>query len=139
MEVGAISVSLTSTELTALGRTPAVRLASLGPIYENCSDSGNARRMASLYRDHARYCVAEESWYIKCTDGWRQDRDLEIWRIAKATVTRMLAEAWQHPYLIEQKEHVTWCLISESTERIAALVENAKSEMTMGNAETRGR
>jgi hypothetical protein len=116
---------------------PEDRLAALGDIYENCSDSGNARRMATLFRHRARYCVSEKCWYIKFADRWRPDADLAIWRIAKDTVSQMLQEAWAHPYCVQRAEHTKWALKSESTARLRAMIENAQSEMVMTAAEKR--
>lgn len=100
-------------------------------IYQHRTDTGNARRMVALHRDSIRYCPALKSWFIWNGRVWARDLTLEIMKIAKATVIQMHKEATDIEDDEKRKARVGWCLASESTGKLKAMVENAQSELVI--------
>jgi hypothetical protein len=109
----------------------------LGDIFETLSDSGNARRFAKLYRHRLRWSPERGCWMVRRGVHWHEDRTLCVWRFAKAAVTRMINESIVYPYPYTRRARIDWAAASESTDRLAAMIENAKSEMILGAAESR--
>lgn len=59
------------------------------------TDTGNAHRFASRYRNSVRYCAAFAAWFIWSDrdNVWSLDRDGEITRMAMETVSQIRQEA----------------------------------------------
>jgi putative DNA primase/helicase len=114
-------------------RTKPGKVAQLHPEYEHMTDTGNARRMIALHGEEIVYCETFKSWFIWNGKIWERDTKLAIMEIAKATVRRMLKEAPDCPGGDkEYKARVRWCLSCESTAKLKAMIENAKSAMAVG-------
>jgi putative DNA primase/helicase len=100
-------------------------------VFENRTDTGNAKRMAALYADKIRYCPTFKAWYVWDGRIWARDTSLEIMKLAKATVRTMTREAVLHPDDEERRKRIQHCLSAESTAKLRAMVENAQSELVL--------
>jgi putative DNA primase/helicase len=95
---------------------------------ERYTDLGNARRLVRLHGDNIRYVAAWKSWLVWRDGHWRRDDDGEIMRLAKATVEGMYAEAAgiaDEEIRKALRKHALKC---QSAQRLAAMVELAKTE-----------
>jgi putative DNA primase/helicase len=92
------------------------------------TDLGNARRLCRLFGDRIRYVHAWGSWLIYDGTRWARDETGEIHRLARATVRSIYAEAAQADDAATRKALAAWATASESSSRLAAMVELAKSE-----------
>jgi P4 family phage/plasmid primase-like protien len=95
---------------------------------EKHTDLGNARRLVRLHGDNIRYVAAWKSWLVWRDGHWRRDDDGEIMRLAKATVEGMYAEAAGIADEGVRKALRTHAMKCQSAQRLAAMVELAKTE-----------
>lgn len=103
----------------------------LDAVYQNRTDTGNARRMVSLHRDVIRYSPVLKCWFVWDGKIWARDTTLAVMAIAKATVVQMHREALELTDDEARKTRVGWCLASESTAKLKAMAENAQSDVVV--------
>ncbi|MDH4036394.1 MAG: phage/plasmid primase, P4 family [Candidatus Krumholzibacteria bacterium] len=98
------------------------------PSHFNCTDMGNAERLAATHGATLRYCQAWGSWM--CWDGkrWFRDRTGVAARKAKATVRAIYNEASQLNDGAIRRGLAKHALRSEAQGRIVALLELAKTD-----------
>jgi P4 family phage/plasmid primase-like protien len=95
---------------------------------EKYTDLGNARRLVRLHGDNIRYVAGWKAWLVWRDGHWRRDDDGEIMRLAKATVEGMYAEAAGIADEDVRKALRAYALRCQSAQRLAAMVELAKTE-----------
>ena len=92
------------------------------------TDLGNAERFVEQHGDEIRFCHRWRSWLVWDGTRWRQDESGEVERRAKSTVRQFYAQASRTDDDDLRKAIVTWARSSESRNRLAAMMELAKSE-----------
>lgn len=100
----------------------------------NFSDVGNAERLIALYGSDIRYCCGQNKFYIWSGKHWQTDGTGAIYKLAKSTLRRFMAEGEamddrENPAAADVKKKITGFVIkSESDTRIKAMVNQAKSQ-----------
>jgi putative DNA primase/helicase len=92
------------------------------------TDKGNADRFADTFKRKARYCVLWKKWLIWNGIRWKKDEDLAYQELAKDSVEQIREEALKikgDPD--KRKVHFAWYHKSQSSERLGALVKQARS------------
>jgi hypothetical protein len=94
------------------------------------TDSGNAERFAADHGHEVRFCHNTGKWFIWDGQRWVKDDIGQVYRLAKHTVRRMLAESLEadgddRPVLVKH------ALRSESEPRLRALLNLARNERGM--------
>ncbi len=93
-----------------------------------CTDLGNAERLAHQHGRAVRYCYPFKSWYVFDGLRWARDESGEIMRRAKDTARSIFEEAARAGDDARAKELGKWALSSQSEARLKAMVELAQSE-----------
>ena len=92
------------------------------------TDWGNAKRLVQMHGEDLRYCDLWGSWLVWDGTRWVKDDTREVTRRAKDVVSSMYAEAAGIADQGERKALARWAISSESTHRVRAMLESAKSE-----------
>lgn len=111
-------------------------------LREHKTDTGNARRLVSLFGDKLRYCHPWCKWLVWDGTRWREDDQGEPERLAKETVKALLVEATRRAHEVageeggqhkvkEYYEIARFALQSESAGKLSAMVALARSENEM--------
>ncbi len=95
----------------------------------NCTDMGNAIRLASLYGDDLKYCYQSKKWLIWTGTHWTWDDKGLIFQKAKDTVRSIYEEAAGADDKDERRNLATWAMDSESAKSIRAMIKLAESEL----------
>jgi putative DNA primase/helicase len=98
------------------------------PTQLQCSDFGNAERLALRYGEDLRYCYPWRGWLVWDGQRWRQDDTGEVERRAQATVQGMYAEVADTPDRERRERLAKWALVSESDQHLKAMVRQAQSQ-----------
>jgi putative DNA primase/helicase len=94
----------------------------------NQTDMGNAERFGDMFEDRARYCTHWKKWLIWDGIRWNRDSTLVIQELAKKSVDQIKREAIEiKGDLDRQKAQFQWYTKSQSSERLGALVKQARS------------
>jgi putative DNA primase/helicase len=92
------------------------------------TDTGNAERFATQHEAHVKYCFEWDSWVVFDGRRWARDRDGQVFRLAKRTVRRILAEASKIDDDKVRKALAKHAQRSESAKAIKAMLELARSD-----------
>ncbi len=95
------------------------------------TDMGNARRLVSRHGSRLRYCTNWKSWLVWDGRRWNMDESLEIERLAKETIMSIYAEAKACGDNSRSQALGRHALQSQSSGKIRAMIEVAKSEPEM--------
>jgi putative DNA primase/helicase len=97
------------------------------PTAKHCTDQGNADRFVAQHGENVRYVNDWGKWLIWDGTRWDVDKNLEIERLAKATVGTIYSEAGA---ATDQERMVLgkWARQSESREKLAAMIHMARSD-----------
>jgi putative DNA primase/helicase len=93
-----------------------------------CSDLGNARRLAATYGDKLRYVPEWGRWLAWDGRRWARDITGEVHRHAKQVVDSILDEAAQAPIPARREKLAKWWMQSQSAARLSATVLLAATE-----------
>jgi len=99
-----------------------------GIEFENCTDMGNARRLAKKHGNDIRYCHAQKKWFIWDGKRWKIDSNGEIVRRAKDTVRSIYAEAMLADDDDQRERLAKWAMRSETESKIKSMISLAESE-----------
>lgn len=93
-----------------------------------CTDLANGHRMAQRFGAELRYCPLWGCWL--CWDGkrWRRDDTKRVWRLARATVRGIYAEAAKAETAAERETLAKWAIKSEARAALANMIDLASSE-----------
>jgi putative DNA primase/helicase len=95
----------------------------------NCSDLGNAERLAHHYGDKLCYCHVWKKWLVWDDTKWAEDETGRIKQIAKKTVRKIYTEAKACEDDNKRQAVAKHALFSESKSRIDAMTSLAQSEL----------
>lgn len=91
------------------------------------TDAGNAECMAFLFADHFRYCHTRGKWLYWNEARWKVDVDGEAQRAALQVARERQRAALTIEDTDRKLQAIKWGISSESTSRIGAMLEMAKS------------
>jgi putative DNA primase/helicase len=94
---------------------------------ENCTDMGNARRLAARFGDRVRYCK-QLGWMIFDGKRWVPDDCAQVQAFAKDVVRDIYHEAAQASDEDTRKRLARWALSCETAHRIQAMIQLFPSE-----------
>ena len=100
-----------------------------GKISFNCSDLGNAERMAHHCGNDIKYCHQWKKWLVWDGVKWADDETGLVNTFAKNTVRKIYEEAKHSEDDNKRQSIARHALISESNGRIKAMVSLAQSEL----------
>jgi putative DNA primase/helicase len=92
------------------------------------TDLGNAERLVARHGRVLRYCPAWKKWLVYDGRCWRLDAEGAVWRLAKATVRAIYAQAADIGDDDERQKLAAWAKTSESEARQKAMINLAKHE-----------
>jgi P4 family phage/plasmid primase-like protien len=92
------------------------------------TDLGNATRLCRLFGDTVRYVHTWGQWLTWDGTRWAKDETRIIDRMARMVVRQMYADAADTEDATARAALVKWAIACESSGRLAAMVELAKSE-----------
>ncbi|HUT91967.1 MAG TPA: phage/plasmid primase, P4 family, partial [Thermoguttaceae bacterium] len=92
------------------------------------TDIGNGQRLANLHGNDLRYCWPWSKWLVWSGQRWKLDDVGGVAARAKATVRSIYSEAARAEEDSERKAIAAWARQSERRERVAAMVDLARSE-----------
>jgi putative DNA primase/helicase len=95
----------------------------------NCSDLGNAERLAHYYGEQIRYCHTWKKWFVWDGTRWSEDETGQVKQIAKKTVRKIYEEAKQCEDDSKRQATARHAISSESNTRIKAMVSLAQSDL----------
>lgn len=95
---------------------------------EHATDLGNAKRLVSRHGKDIRFVYGMNTWMIWKNNHWHIDRDGEIQRLAKDTVTAILAEAVNITDNDKREKAIRHGLASQKASRISDMISLARSE-----------
>ena len=95
----------------------------------NCSDLGNAERLAHHYGNDIKYCYQWKKWLIWDGVKWADDETGLVNTFAKNTVRKIYEEAKHSEDDNKRQSIARHALTSESNGRIKAMVSLAQSEL----------
>ena len=114
-----------------------IALAKAGTPYA-CTDLGNAERMAAYHGNSLRWDIARNFWRVWDGRRWAADSALKAQALAANTARKIREEAVVAPSIPGGrdmgKELFTWAVKSESRDRLAAMLEVAKSRPSIAVA-----
>ncbi len=93
------------------------------------TDLGNAERLVAQHGADLRYCHPRQKWYVWTGTHWREDDTAAVERMAKATVRAIYAEAADETDDNRRAAIVKHARQSEASNRIAAMISLAESEL----------
>lgn len=96
---------------------------------QHLTDLGNARRLVLAHGGDLRYCEPLSGWLVWDGRRWAADDTGEVERRAKGTVLEMYASAAAELDDSQRRELIRWTLLSESAQRIRAMVDLARTEL----------
>jgi putative DNA primase/helicase len=92
------------------------------------TDMGNAERFGDLFAEVARYCTPWKKWVIWNKRHWAKDSALRVQELAKECVRRIKMGADKFNDNPEKQKHwMKWYWKSQSSERLGAMVKQARS------------
>jgi hypothetical protein len=90
-----------------------------------CTDLGNAERLVRLFGDRIRF-VPQWGWLVWDGKRWARDNGQQrITELAEETVRQIYREAAETPDNEERAKLAKWAIVSESRQRIAAMIDLA--------------
>lgn len=111
-------------ELSVLGNAAIIE-------FFNQTDVGNAKRLIAHHGQNIRYNYTSGKWLTWKGNRWLEDNTDEIKRLAKETVKKIYQEATETADKEERKKIVAHAIRSENTNRLDAMIKEAKSEPDM--------
>ena len=93
----------------------------------NRTDAGNAERLAYKFAHEIRYRFETNQWLVWNERFWQPDREASIVLRARDVARDMYEQAWRLDDKAEAKELASFALKSEGRQRLAAMVDIAKS------------
>lgn len=102
----------------------------------NHTDVGNAKRLVTHYGQDIRYNYTSGKWLIWEGHRWREENMEKIKRLAKDTVKKIYQEVPTGADKEERKKIVAHAIRSENTNRLDAMIKEAKSEPQVAVAST---
>ena len=97
-------------------------------VFFNCTDYGNAERLAHSHFENIRYGGTANKWLVWNGQRWETDDRLEIEKLGKDTVRKIYIEAGNCGDDEIRKNIAKWAKSSESNQRIQAMITLARSE-----------
>jgi len=91
------------------------------------TDTGNAERLVDQFGTQIRYLADSRRWLIYDGRRWSRHSKLQVAELAKQVARKMPSEVANYPAGQEQ-DLLKWARKSESKERIAAMVDLAKTD-----------
>ena len=117
---------------TSNGATPEVNPTPDGgppePAYYHNTDLGNAQRLVAHHGADLHYCYPWSTWLTWTGQHWKRDDAGEAVRRAKDAVRSIYAEAAGAQSDERRRELAKWAMRSEARDRIAAMLDLARSE-----------
>jgi putative DNA primase/helicase len=98
------------------------------------TDVGNANRFKDMFTGKVLYCVPWKSWVSWGGMHWGKDKRLSIQELAKQSVEEIFKEGLKKKEAglkEESKEHLAWYYTSQKSERLGALIKQARSAMAI--------
>lgn len=92
--------------------------------YYPCSDEGNARRFADLFKDRLRYLPSREQWFVYDGTRWAPDEKLEHLKLARTISEEVARDAKK---LEERANEVIALADPERKDEVETLQKNAKA------------
>jgi putative DNA primase/helicase len=99
-----------------------------GVLFENCTDLGNARRLAMQHGDRLRYAEQLGGWFVYDGRRWQRDETGEVFRSCEQTVRSIYQEAAIAVAQSDRERLSKWALRSESRARIDAAIALARHQ-----------
>jgi putative DNA primase/helicase len=99
-----------------------------------CTDLGNAERFAIQHGDSVKFDTSKQCWRLWDGRRWASDSSLAVLKMASQTARNIMKEAGAAPAPVSKTDHdhraalFGWAMKSESRDRLAAMVEVAKSQ-----------
>lgn len=93
----------------------------------NLTDLGNAERLVFHHGMDLKYCHTWNKWLVWNGERWEIDETREVERKAASTVRMIYHEAGEDESKEQRKAIAKWARVSESNNRIKAMLELAKS------------
>lgn len=99
-----------------------------------CTDLGNAERFAACHGDSVKFDTANRCWRIWDGKRWAADSSLHMLKLAAQTARNIMQEAASASAPATTDSHdirkslAAWAIKSESRDRLAAMIEVAKSQ-----------
>lgn len=100
----------------------------LGWVNGDLTDLGNCRRLVSHIAGRLRYAPQLHAWLVWDGVRWAEDVTGKVDRMAKAVTDRLLAEAQEDTEPERRKALVDHWRRSQSAQRVAAMIELARTE-----------
>ena len=104
-------------------------------VYPEYSDLGNAERLIALFGDRIRYCKSYGDWLVYDGKRWWKDDRLEVDAMAHRIPAQILSEMPPTKDRAVVEELQRWALVSQSKERLTALVHQARSMVAITPAD----
>lgn len=98
------------------------------------TDTGNAELIAAKFREGLRFDHRRGRWLVWLDNRWVEDRDGEVFRLAKAAARERLKNSARIANDEEHKESAAWALQSESRYRLQAALDLAKYTSPISDA-----
>ena len=99
------------------------------------TDAGNGELFARLYGDRVRFDHRRQRWLIRGAHHWAPDADGEVHRMVKATARRRGLEALTTIEGLDRRaKAVKFAFVSESRQRLDAMLARAKTEAPIADA-----
>jgi len=92
------------------------------------TDLGNARRLVDMMAGNVRFEPASRAWFVWDGMHWAKDHDGQVDRLAKRIADDLLTDAKLVNDPETLKRRMAFALKSQSTARIAGMIELAKTE-----------
>jgi len=99
-----------------------------------CTDLGNAERFAACHGDSVKFDAANRCWRVWDGRRWAADSSLRVFKLAAQTARNIMQEAASASAPATKDSHdirkslADWAIKSESRDRLAAMIEVAKSQ-----------
>jgi len=98
------------------------------------TDSGNAELIAAKFREWLRFDHRRGRWLVWRNNRWVEDRDGEVFRMAKVAARYRLENSARIADDEQRKEAAAWSLQSESRYRLQAALDLAKCTAPISDA-----
>jgi P4 family phage/plasmid primase-like protien len=96
-------------------------------VIENCTDVGNAKRLARMYGHDLRYSKKLKDWLVWDGKRWGDDELLKVDEMAQATALAIYGEAKNAPDADQRKALAKHAAASESTTKQRAMLTEARN------------
>lgn len=92
------------------------------------TDTGNAERLMLRHGSNIRHDYNRKTWLVFDGTRWRENAEADVMELAKDTVRTIYIEAAHASDLERQKATATHATRSQATNKLRAMIENARSK-----------